>query len=136
MFTLRIDRSMDGLEQVGDWVDGVAAALGLDATADYAMRLCIEEAAANVVMHGVAGPADDADSVVLRVEPLAGALRVVVEDRCAAFDPLGVPPPAPPSSLGEARIGGLGIHLMRQYAQSMEYERAGNVNRLTMVVAR
>ena len=54
-FTLRIERSMAGLEQLGGWVDKVAAALGLDKAADYALRLCLEEAAANVVMHGTAG---------------------------------------------------------------------------------
>ncbi len=138
-FTLRIERSMAGLEQLGDWVDTVAAAYGLGKEADYALRLCVEEAAANVVMHGAAGPETEADGVglvALRVEPAQDTLRVTVEDRCGAFDPLHVPPPATPSNLEEARVGGLGIHLMRQYARTLDYARVDGVNRLTLTIGR
>ncbi|HVC63596.1 MAG TPA: ATP-binding protein [Acetobacteraceae bacterium] len=136
--TLRIERSMAGLAQLGDWVDTVTAALGLGKAAEYAVRLCVEEATVNVVMHGVAeGAADnDAGFVVLRVEPAQDALRVTVEDRCGAFDPLHAPPPEPPIDLETARVGGLGIHLMRQYARAISYERAGDTNRLTLTIAR
>lgn len=135
-FALRIERSLAGLEQVGGWVDTVAASLGLDGAADYALRLCVEEAAANVVMHGTTGADGDADFVALRVEPAQDALRVTVEDRCGAFDPLQVPRPKPPASLGEANVGGLGIHLMRQYARAMDYARVDGTNRLTLTIGR
>ncbi|MGA3402525.1 MAG: ATP-binding protein [Acetobacteraceae bacterium] len=135
-FTLRIERSMAGLAQLGGWVDTVAAALGLDEAADYALRLCLEEAAANVVMHGTADADADAGFVVMRVEPAPDVLRVTVEDCCGAFDPLHVPAPAPPTNLEEARVGGLGIHLMRQYARAISYERAGDTNRLTLTIGR
>lgn len=137
-FLLRIERSMAGLVQLGGWVDTVAAALGLGETATYALRLCIEEATANVVMHGVAdGNADGAGGfVALRVQAAQDALRVTVEDRCGAFDPLHVPTPEIPESLETARVGGLGIHLMRQYARAISYERAGDVNRLTLTIGR
>jgi anti-sigma regulatory factor (Ser/Thr protein kinase) len=135
-FTLRIERSMAGLEQVGGWVDTVTATLGLDEAAGYALRLCVEEATANAVMHGVAVADGDAGFVALRVEPVQGALRVVIEDRCGAFDPLRVPAPDRPANLAEARVGGLGIHLMRHYARAMDYERVDGINRLTLTIGR
>jgi anti-sigma regulatory factor (Ser/Thr protein kinase) len=136
-FTLRIERSMTGLAQLGGWVDAVAASLGLDTTAEYALRLCAEEAAANVVMHGEAAAADaGAGFVALRVEAVQDVLRVTIEDRCRAFDPLHVPAPVAPASLEDARVGGLGIHLMRQYTRAISYERAGEVNRLTLTIGR
>jgi anti-sigma regulatory factor (Ser/Thr protein kinase) len=135
-FTLRIERSMTGLGQLGGWVDAVAAALGLSPESDYALRLCVEEAAANVVMHGTAGDAGDADFVALRVEPAPEALCLTIEDRCGAFDPLGVGSPEPPTSLEGARVGGLGIHLMRQYARSIDYARVDGMNRLTLTIGR
>lgn len=127
---------MTGLEQLGGWVDTVATALGLDKAADYALRLCLEEAAANVVMHGTAGADWAMDSIALRVEPAPDAMRVTIEDHCGAFDPLQVPTPTPPTSLGEARVGGLGIHLMREYARAMEYARVDGMNRLTLTIGR
>ena len=135
-FALRIERSMAGLERLGGWVDTVTAALGLGEPAEFALRLCVEEAAANVVMHGVADADGDAGFVALRVEAAQDALRVTIEDRCAAFDPLHVPAPAVPATLKEARVGGLGIHLMRQYTSAISYERAGDVNRLTLTIGR
>jgi hypothetical protein len=36
------------------------------------------------------------------------------------------------SSLAQARIGNLGIHLMRSFASSMQYERRDGCNRLTL----
>jgi len=134
-FALRIERSMAGLGRLGEWVDGIVAALHLDATPEYALRLCIEEAAANVVMHG--GPeSGDAGFVGLQVSAGPQALHVTVEDSCGAFDPLTVPAPERPSSLEEARIGGLGIHLMRQYAKKIAYERRGSVNILRLTIGR
>ncbi len=135
-FTLRIERSMAGLAQLGGWVDMVAAALGLGEAADFALRLCVEEAAANVVMHGAADSDGDAGFVALSVAAAQDVLRVTVEDRCGAFDPLHAPVPELPTNLGEARVGGLGIHLMRQYTRAMDYARVDGVNRLTLTIAR
>jgi anti-sigma regulatory factor (Ser/Thr protein kinase) len=134
-FSLRIERSMAGLAELGGWVDSITASLGLGEQADYALRLCVEEAAANVVMHGAACADVDAGVIALRVEPAPDAVRVTIEDHCGAFDPLHVPAPAIPASLGEARVGGLGIHLMRQYARAISYERLGDTNRLTLTIA-
>jgi sigma-B regulation protein RsbU (phosphoserine phosphatase) len=135
-FSLRIERSMAGLAQLGGWVDTITASLGLDEAADYALRLCAEEAAANVVMHGDANGHAGSGFVALRVEPAPEVVRLTVEDHCAAFDPLRVPAPSMPASLGEARVGGLGVHLMRQYARAISYERVGDMNRLTLTIGR
>jgi anti-sigma regulatory factor (Ser/Thr protein kinase) len=135
-FDLRIPRDMSGLARLGDWVDKVVATLALDAKAEYAVRLCVEEAVANVVMHGVPAGSTEAGTVTLRVHADAEALRIAVEDHCAAFDPSHVAPPEHPSNLAEAREGGLGIHLMRQYARSIDYARLEGTNRLTVTIAR
>jgi len=134
-FTLRVERSMAGLAALGNWVDAIAAALHLDEQTEYALRLCLEEAASNVVLHGGPGGAD-AGVVGLRVVAERDALRVIVEDRCRAFDPLTVPAPERPARLEDARIGGLGIHLMRHYAQAIDYERQDGTNRLMMTIGR
>ena len=128
---------MAGLELVGGWVDAITAALHLESSTEYGLRLCLEEAAANVVMHGIPGSdGGGADFVMLRIEPKAETLCVTVEDRCGAFNPLDVPTPERPTSLEDTPIGGLGIHLMRQYVRSMSYERVGDINRLTVVIGR
>lgn len=133
-FSLRIARSMAGLAELGDWMDQVSAALGLDRATEYALRLCAEEAAANLVMHAEACEGD-ADLVTLCVAAVPEALDLIVEDHCAPFDPRTVAAPALPRSAAEARVGGMGIHLMRHYAQAIRYERVGDANRLTLRLA-
>ncbi len=135
-FDLRIPRNMSGLARLGDWVDKVVATLALEANAEYALRLCVEEAVANVVMHGVPAGSADAGTVALRLRADAEALCIAIEDHCAAFDPLHVAPPEHPSTLAEAHEGGLGIHLMRQYARSIDYARREGTNQLTVTIAR
>jgi anti-sigma regulatory factor (Ser/Thr protein kinase) len=131
---LTIDRTPDGLLLVAPFIDRVVATLKLEQRAEYAVRLCLEEAVANLVMHGQPGTAPD--TVELHVSTQASRLSATIEDHCIPFDPRDVPAPTRPANLDEAKIGGLGIHLMRQYATTMEYHRAGTANRLTLTIER
>lgn len=133
---LRLPRSMDGLARLGEWVDEVVAQAHLGPAAEYALRLCTEEAVANIVFHGVAVPGHDCGEVMLRLTADDAVLRLFIEDACAAFDPLQAARPQPQTNLAEAREGGLGIHLMRQYAQGIEYATRDGHNILTVTIAR
>lgn len=133
--SLRLERSMAGLSRLGGWVDEIAATLRLPPAQEYALRLCLEEAVANAVMHGDPAPGGR-DDVVLRVRRLATSdLRVTIEDRCAAFDPLRQPEPDRQAGLEERPVGGMGIHLMRQFTRTMTYRRTDGVNRLDLTIA-
>jgi len=59
-------------------------------------------------------------------------VTITIEDHGAAFDPREVPPPPVPSRIDEAVIGGLGVHLMRHFAQDLAYQRLDGVNRLIL----
>ena len=135
-FALQLERSMQGLAGLAGWVDHLAAALCLASPQEYALRLCLEEAVANVVMHGTPIPGGPADLVTLRVRGASDALHVTIEDACAAFDPLDQPPPDGQRSLDERQVGGWGILLMRQFARSMVYQRIDGVNRLALTIGR
>ena len=61
-----------------------------------------------------------------------GILVARIEDNGRQFDPTRAPPPAPARSLEEAKVGDVGIHLMRSFASDMDYERRAGRNRLTL----
>jgi serine/threonine-protein kinase RsbW len=119
---------MQGLLLIGPWLDRMSAAFGLNRRADFALRLCAEEAASNLVRHGVAAGAPD--DIVLRLAAEPDHLRLIIEDGCASFDPGNAPPAEP------GKLGGQGIHLMRQHAHTIDYERAGSLNRLIVTLRR
>lgn len=101
----------------------------------FALELCLEEAVANIILHG--GTGDHAGTHIrVTITYDAPALIVLLEDDGSAFDPTQVPPPPTPASLAEAPIGGLGVHLMRKLTSEMRYERIDGKNCLTLVFRR
>jgi anti-sigma regulatory factor (Ser/Thr protein kinase) len=122
------------LDRLGVFVRGVGHDEGLAPDRLFALELCLEEAVANIIMHG--GPADHgAMHVAVTITRDESSLMVRLEDDGAPFDPTAVPPPATAASLEEAKIGGLGVHLIRELATDMRYDRVGERNRLTLIFA-
>lgn len=106
------------------------SAFGLPAAEAFAFELALEEVFMNVVMHG--SPAGPAPQVEVSLALVDGGLTLTVEDDGPPFDPLALPPPDVAASLDERRIGGLGVHLVRQMMDAVSYSRAGARNRLSM----
>ena len=117
------------LNRLSEWVETVAREEQLAADTVFALQLCLEEAVANIMMHGGADP--DAP-ITVQIEPAQRELVAVIEDGARPFDPTALPPRVAPQSLDEARIGELGVHLIRNYASHIHYERREGRNRLTL----
>jgi serine/threonine-protein kinase RsbW len=126
---LLLHRSLAELERLAVWIEGWAVR-ELSANLLFAVQLCLEEAVANIIMYST--PTDDRLEIVVEVERRDQTLVARVEDNGSAFDPTQVPRPPAPASLAEAKVGNLGIHLMRSFAGGMHYERRDSRNRLTM----
>src|SRR5262245_5046462 len=103
---------------------------GLSADLLFAVQVCLEEAVANIIMYSAT--TDDRLEIVVEIERGEQTLVARIEDNGSAFDPTQVPRPPVPASLAEAKVGNLGIHLMRSFASGMHYERRDSRNRLTM----
>ena len=108
-------------------IDEFCAARGLAAQLAYAVNLAIEEILTNTISYGY----DDDDphriELILRLEP--GALVVVTVDDSRAFDPSQVEPaPDLQSSLEERAPGGLGLFLVQQMMDEVEYQRRDGCN--------
>jgi len=104
------------------------------ARASFGLDVVLEELLMNQVMHAHPGAAGTA-TVALQARVADDALVLRFADDGIPFDPLSRPAPVAPTSLDDARPGGLGLHLLRRYARSLAYERVGGENRLTVVLA-
>jgi anti-sigma regulatory factor (Ser/Thr protein kinase) len=96
----------------------------------FAVALCLEEAVANIIMHG--GAMRDEVKIAVEIERDGKSLTATIEDNGVNFDPTQLPPPARAASLDAATVGDLGVHLMRSFSSNMEYQRRGGRNRLTL----
>jgi len=95
------------------------------------MDLCLEEVLSNIVRHGYASESNHAITIRYLSEP-HGVFTLTVEDEAPPFNPLVAEDPPIPSSLEDISVGGQGIHLMRQFADAIEYKRMPSGNKLTI----
>jgi anti-sigma regulatory factor (Ser/Thr protein kinase) len=107
-----------------------AVANRLPRTVLQAAELALEEHITNVLNYAYVD--SGVHDIVVRLSCPAGALQVEVEDDGRAFDPLQVPSPDTSMPLEQRPLGGLGIHLMRQYMDKLEYRRIRGRNVLRM----
>jgi serine/threonine-protein kinase RsbW len=126
---LLLHRDLAELERLAIWLEGWAMR-DLSPELSFAIQVCLEEAVANIIMYSAT--IDDRLEIVIEVERRNQSLVAQIEDNGSAFDPTQVPRPPIPTSLAEAKVGNLGIHLMRSFASDMHYERRDSRNRLTM----
>lgn len=122
------------LALVYPWLQSLALRFDLPEQTVFAIDLCLEEAVSNVIRHGYKN--HPGHTVEIRFS-LTGDRRLafIVEDTAPHFHPFdpAAPPPTPaPASIDEFIPGGLGISLMRRFADAVEWEPLEPGNRLTL----
>ena len=98
----------------------------------FYLNLALEEVVSNIIRHGYGGREDGEVSLILH---LAGeAIAVTVEDDGVPFNPLELPEPDLTAPLEEREVGGLGVYLVRQLMDEVDYRAEGkrNILRMTM----
>jgi anti-sigma regulatory factor (Ser/Thr protein kinase) len=130
---LRLAARLESLEAFRHFVREGARAAALNDEKLWRLDLVLEEALVNVFRY--AYPTDRPGEV--RVGWRSGengGLTVVICDSGREFDPLSKAPPDLTADLEDRPIGGLGIHLIRQIAASVQYQRIGDMNQLTFEI--
>lgn len=107
---------------------------GLPPRTVYDVNLVLEEVLTNIVKYGFDDEA--AHEIQLIVTITDSGVTIRCEDEGREFDPLAACPPdiEARDSILECQVGGLGIHLVRQTVQSIEYSRKEHKNVLTMTI--
>lgn len=98
--------------------------LALKAIVTHRLEVVFEELVANIVRHGFAPGADQ--TILVEVAARPGHIALAVSDDGTPFNPLEqAPEPQPYESLDTARIGGLGVALVRKLSASVRYDAPG-----------
>ena len=132
MPTKRFTCSLNNLEKISDYVTDYAKQAGLNETQVYAVQLAVDEASTNIIEHGYGQECPNRIDITCDVQE--DGLKVVIYDDAAPFDPETVPKPEINVSLDEIKPRGLGIFLMRQMMDEVNYQSSQDKgNTLTMV---
>jgi len=113
------------------WLQSLASRHDIPDNVQFAIDLCLEEAVSNVIRHGYAG-AGDRSVTVLFAMPRSRYFEFVVDDEAPHFNPLTVPAVEAVNLEQTICVGGQGIRLLRQFADSVEYEPTPGGNRLRL----
>ena len=116
--------------QLNDFTEEVCTAAGLDASETGKVMVAIEEAVVNVMNY--AYPPGKRGDVTIEAASNDARLKFTIIDSGRPFDPTVQELVDTTLPAMERKIGGLGILIMRQNMDSMNYERMDNLNVLTL----
>jgi anti-sigma regulatory factor (Ser/Thr protein kinase) len=111
------------IEWVGTFVDQA----GLSADVRFAIELSLEEALANLIIHGKCADSDKA--IVVSVVADDEGATIAIADRCAPFDATTHRALEDETGL---KPGGRGLHLLQSFAGDLRYAASSAGNILTM----
>ena len=120
-------RSDEAVAGAGRLVDRVGEAYGVPDDALTDLRIALDEIVTNILKY-----AEGAHEISIRCQVRNECLETTIEDDGVAFDPLKAPVPDVSASLAKRRVGGLGVHFVKQLMSFVDYEREGGRNRLTL----
>ena len=112
------------------FVEEVCQTVGFDEIVTMQVKLAVEEAVVNVMKY--AYPIGQRGDVTIEAASNDVRLKFTIIDSGKPFDPTVQAEVDTTLSARKRNIGGLGIHIMRQNMDSINYERMDNLNVLTL----
>jgi anti-sigma regulatory factor (Ser/Thr protein kinase) len=128
--TRRFSNDLSELRRLSEWIRAYGSGAGVDDAFTYHIDLCLDEAVSNIIRYGYED--GSRGTITISLERLNDGIRAVVTDGGREFNPLRQPAPAVPTTLEDVPVGGLGIHLMRAFADVFEYRREDGRNIVTL----
>lgn len=119
VFDLSVNASLENLQEVRKYIDRAGAQLGVSESALGDLRLVVDEAVTNVILHGYGN--DPSKIVELHMECDGDAVIIRIRDHAETFDPSNVSAPQLDTALKDRPFGGMGIFLIRKMTDEAEF---------------
>ena len=127
MTSIRLPANMDNFEPLMDFVQSQMEKAGYDKKKTQKIRLACEEIIINIIRYAYP---DKKGSVEIHFNTTEGGkgYQVKIIDWGIPFNPLSIPEPDTSMPIEEREIGGLGIFLVRNVMDKIDYQRNGDKN--------
>lgn len=111
MKSIKVNSNLEELKNITSFIEDVIK------SKDMQLKLIIEEIFVNIVNYS------QSDYVIVNVDfdETNDVIQIEFVDNGIKFNPLLKEDHVPPDSIKEAKIGGLGIHLVKNLADSISY---------------
>jgi anti-sigma regulatory factor (Ser/Thr protein kinase) len=132
IYQLTLKNRFEDLEILSDWISELSRVLSISNRGTFRLQLATEEAVTNIIQNAYEEIGNHEIFVTVLKE--GDRIQVSLRDDGVFFDPLAYPEVKLPSNLNLAQDGGLGIHLIRNYADECHYQRTENENILVLAI--
>ena len=130
MRTLAGQYEIDEINKLALFIEELGETLNLIPELVFNLNIVLEEAVSNVIFY--AYPKEEHQEIVLTAKKSDKSLIFVLTDSGKEFDPTQAPDADVTLSAEEREIGGLGIFLIRQIMNKVEYQRINGQNVLRL----
>lgn len=118
---IELNPSINELTRLNEFIHGEVSNIGYD------IDLIVEEVFVNIVNYS------NCTYIKVNVECKDLVLKMEFIDDGIQFNPLESESPDSPNTIDEAEIGGLGIHLVKNLTDELNYVYENNENHLTII---
>lgn len=118
--------------RLSEWVALTAKKQHISTSDAFSWELCLTEVVTNVMSYGFDNGAHAPIQVNVINDERGLAMEII--DTGKAFNPLEGNYTPTAKTLEEAKVGGLGIHIVRSYMDVLEYKRENDQNILRMIL--
>ncbi|MBR4841563.1 MAG: SpoIIE family protein phosphatase [Bacteroidaceae bacterium] len=129
--SLTLINDIKRVPRLNTFIDEVCEANGFDMATTMQINLAIEEAVVNVMNY--AYPAGTKGDITIEAKANKTEMFIIISDMGTPFDPTAKAEVDITLSAEDRSIGGLGIHLIRQIMDNINYERVDGHNILTLM---
>ncbi len=127
---LTIENDLAQLAFVRGQVESFAKRENLSRDIVFAAKLALEEMLTNTISYGYGDKS--VQLIVIRLEVRGDQLIIRTVDDGLAFDPRTAKEPNTESNLKDRAIGGLGVHLVKNLMDRVEYRHKDGKNHVTL----
>jgi len=118
VFDLSVKASLENLQEIRSYINRAGKNLGVSENVLADLRLVVDEAVTNVVIHGYG----DLDGIVeIHMEGNGDDVIIRIRDQAKTFDPSHVVEPQLNTVLKDRPFGGMGIFLIRKMTDEVEF---------------
>lgn len=132
MYSLQLQNRLEELDTLSEWVATCGETIGLSQRSLFGLELVLTELVTNIIDYAFKDGQEH--SLFLELKGQSDGIEVSVMDDGCPFNPLERAELQLPDRLEEAKVGGLGIHLVRRYTNSCHYRRDQDRNILTLSI--
>jgi anti-sigma regulatory factor (Ser/Thr protein kinase) len=130
--TMTVTNDPAQLCSVREQVDAFGQRNNLPSKSVFSINLVLGELLTNTISYGYADKARH--TIEIRMKLHDGQLNLEIIDDARPFDPRRAKAPEQKDALKDLPLGGRGIHLVRNYTDSLAYQRKRGRNHVTVTM--